>query len=160
MPIGCQCGHPPTRCALQKALLNQIRLDHIFDGFAFFADGCGEVEVTADGTSGSAELSTSDLEVEGADSAYEATVEIEGESVSTAGMAYGNTVITVVDTGQFEGDPTPDNAALLEEVALDFEAGFTAVTGETGAQVSVAMPSAIHTRSRGARAALASHSRA
>lgn len=81
------------------------------------ADGCGEVEVTADGTSGSAELSTSDLEVEGADSAYEATVEIEGESVSTAGMAYGNTVITVVDTGQFEGDPTPDNAALLEEVA-------------------------------------------
>ncbi|KZB98864.1 hypothetical protein AU375_04878 [Methylobacterium radiotolerans] len=34
------------------------------------------------------------------------------------------------------------------------------VTGETGAQVSVAMPSAIHTRSRGARAALASHSRA
>lgn len=81
------------------------------------ADGCGEVEVTADGTSGSAELSTSDLEVEGADSAYEATVEIEGESVSTAGMAYGNTVITVVDTGQFEGDPAPDNAALLEEVA-------------------------------------------
>lgn len=81
------------------------------------ADGCGEVEVTADGTSESAELSTSDLEVEGADSAYEATVEIEGESVSTAGMAYGNTVITVVDTGQFEGDPTPDNAALLEEVA-------------------------------------------
>lgn len=81
------------------------------------ADGCGEVEVTADGTSGSAELSTSDLEVEGADSAYEATVEIEGESVSTAGMAYGNTVITVVDTGQIEGDPAPDNAALLEEVA-------------------------------------------
>lgn len=81
------------------------------------ADGCGEVEVTADGTSESAELSTSDLEVEGADSAYEATVEIEGESVSTAGMAYGNTVITVVDTGQFEGDPAPDNAALLEEVA-------------------------------------------
>lgn len=87
------------------------------------ADGCGEVEVTADGTSGSAELSTSDLEVEGADSAYEATVEIEGESVSTAGMAYGNTVITVVDTGQFEGDPTPDNAALLEEVATALSEG-------------------------------------
>lgn len=87
------------------------------------ADGCGEVEVTADGTSGSAELSTSDLEVEGADSAYEATVEIEGESVSTAGMAYGNTVITVVDTGQFEGDPAPDNAALLEEVATALSEG-------------------------------------
>lgn len=87
------------------------------------ADGCGEVEVTADGTSGSAELSTSDLEVEGADSAYEATVEIEGESVSTAGMAYGNTVITVVDTGQFEGDPAPDNAALLEEVATALSGG-------------------------------------
>ena len=87
------------------------------------ADGCGEVEVTADGTSGSAELSTSDLEVEGADSAYEATVEIEGESVSTAGMAYGNTVITVVDTGQFEGDPAPDNAALLEEVAAALSEG-------------------------------------
>lgn len=87
------------------------------------ADGCGEVEVTADGTSGSAELSTSDLEVEGADSAYEATVEIEGESISTAGMAYGNTVITVVDTGQFEGDPAPDNAALLEEVATALSEG-------------------------------------
>ena len=87
------------------------------------ADGCGEVEVTADGASGSAELSTSDLEVEGADSAYEATVEIEGESVSTAGMAYGNTVITVVDTGQFEGDPAPDNAALLEEVATALSEG-------------------------------------
>lgn len=87
------------------------------------ADGCGEVEVTADGTSGSAELPTSDLEVEGADSAYEATVEIEGESVSTAGMAYGNTVITVVDTGQFEGDPAPDNAALLEEVATALSEG-------------------------------------
>ncbi|MCM3331436.1 hypothetical protein [Kocuria palustris] len=87
------------------------------------ADGCGEVEVTADGTSGSAELSTSDLEVEGADSAYEATVEIEGESVSSAGMAYGNTVITVVDTGQFEGDPAPDNAALLEEVATALSEG-------------------------------------
>lgn len=87
------------------------------------ADGCGEVEVTADGTSGSAELSTSDLEVEGADSAYEATVEIEGESVSTAGMAYGNTVITVVDTGQYEGDPAPDNAALLEEVATALSEG-------------------------------------
>ncbi|WP_431790161.1 hypothetical protein [Kocuria palustris] len=87
------------------------------------ADGCGEVEVTADGTSGSAELSTSDLEVEGADSAYEATVEIEGESYSTAGMAYGNTVITVVDTGQFEGDPAPDNAALLEEVAAALSEG-------------------------------------
>lgn len=87
------------------------------------ADGCGEVEVTADGTSGSAELSTSDLDVEGADSAYEATVEIEGESVSTAGMAYGNTVITVVDTGQFEGDPAPDNAALLEEVATALSEG-------------------------------------
>lgn len=87
------------------------------------ADGCGEVEVTADGTSGSAELSTSDLEVEGADSAYEATVEIEGESVSTAGMAYGNTVITVVDTGQIEGDPAPDNAALLEEVATALSEG-------------------------------------
>lgn len=87
------------------------------------ADGCGEVEVTADGTSESAELSTSDLEVEGADSAYEATVEIEGESVSTAGMAYGNTVITVVDTGQFEGDPAPDNAALLEEVATALSEG-------------------------------------
>ena len=87
------------------------------------ADGCGEVEVTADGTSGSAELSTSDLEVEGADSAYEATVEIEGESISTAGMAYGNTVITVVDTGQFEGDPAPDNAALLEEVATVLSEG-------------------------------------
>ncbi|MCT1602550.1 hypothetical protein M3E18_09495 [Kocuria sp. p3-SID1433] len=87
------------------------------------ADGCGEVEVTADGTSGSAELSTSDLEVEGADSAYEATVENEGESYSTAGMAYGNTVITVVDTGQFEGDPAPDNAALLEEVAAAVSAG-------------------------------------
>lgn len=87
------------------------------------ADGCGEVEVTADGTSGSAELSTSDLEVEGADSAYEATVEIEGESISTAGMAYGNTVITVVDTGQIEGDPAPDNAALLEEVATALSEG-------------------------------------
>ena len=87
------------------------------------ADGCGEVEVTADGTSGSAELSTSDLEVEGADSAYEATVEIEGESISTAGMAYGNTVITVVDTGQVEGDPAPDNAALLEEVATALSEG-------------------------------------
>lgn len=87
------------------------------------ADGCGEVEVTADGTSESAELSTSDLEVEGADSAYEATVEIEGESISTAGMAYGNTVITVVDTGQFEGDPAPDNAALLEEVATALSEG-------------------------------------
>lgn len=87
------------------------------------ADGCGEVEVTADGTSESAELSTSDLEVEGADSAYEATVEIEGESISTAGMAYGNTVITVVDTGQIEGDPAPDNAALLEEVAAAVSAG-------------------------------------
>lgn len=87
------------------------------------ADGCGEVEVTADGTSGSAELSTSDLEVEGADSAYEATVENEGESYSTAGMAYGNTVITVVDTGQFEGDPAPDNAALLEEVATALSEG-------------------------------------
>ena len=87
------------------------------------ADGCGEVEVTADGTSESAELSTSDLEVEGADSAYEATVEIEGESISTAGMAYGNTVITVVDTGQIEGDPAPDNAALLEEVATALSEG-------------------------------------
>lgn len=87
------------------------------------ADGCGEVEVTADGTSGSAELSTSDLEVEGADSAYEATVEIEGESISTAGMAYGNTVIMVVDTGQYEGDPAPDNAALLEEVATALSEG-------------------------------------
>ena len=87
------------------------------------AAGCGEVEVTADGTSGSAELSTSDLEVEGADSAYEATVEIEGESISTAGMAYGNTVITVVDTGQIEGDPAPDNAALLEEVATALSEG-------------------------------------
>ena len=87
------------------------------------ADGCGEVEVTADGTSGSAELSTSDLEVEGADSAYEATVENEGESYSTAGMAYGNTVITVVDTGQYEGDPAPDNAALLEEVATALSEG-------------------------------------
>src|SRR2546425_1473504 len=29
------------------------------------------------------------------------------------------------------------NLALLEEVALDFEAGFTAVTGETGAGKSV-----------------------
>ncbi|WP_137803038.1 hypothetical protein [Kocuria sp. 2SI] len=87
------------------------------------ADGCGEVEVTADGTSESAELSTSDLEVEGADSAYEATVEIEGESISTAGMAYGNTVITVVDTGQVEGDPAPDNAALLEEVATALSEG-------------------------------------
>lgn len=87
------------------------------------ADGCGEVEVTADGASESAELSTSDLEVEGADSAYEATVEIEGESISTAGMAYGNTVITVVDTGQIEGDPAPDNAALLEEVATALSEG-------------------------------------
>ncbi|EME36799.1 MULTISPECIES: hypothetical protein [Kocuria] len=87
------------------------------------ADGCGEVEVTADGTSGSAELSTSDLEVEGADSAYEATVENEGESYSTAGMAYGNTVIMVVDTGQYEGDPAPDNAALLEEVATALSEG-------------------------------------
>ena len=87
------------------------------------ADGCGEVEVTADGASESAELSTWDLEVEGADSAYEATVEIEGESISTAGMAYGNTVITVVDTGQIEGDPAPDNAALLEEVATALSEG-------------------------------------
>lgn len=87
------------------------------------ADGCGEVEVTSDGTSGSAELSTSDLEVEGAQSAYEATVEIEGESVATAGMAYGNSVITIVDVGQFQGDPAPDNAALLEEVAAAVSAG-------------------------------------
>src|SRR5712672_963570 len=29
------------------------------------------------------------------------------------------------------------NLALLEEVALDFEAGFTAVTGETGAGKSI-----------------------
>ena len=67
------------------------------------ADGCGEVE--------------------GADSAYEATVENEGESYSTAGMAYGNTVIMVVDTGQYEGDPAPDNAALLEEVATALSEG-------------------------------------
>lgn len=87
------------------------------------ADGCGEVEVTSEGTSGSAELSTSDLEVEGAQSAYEATVEIEGESVATAGMAYGNSVITIVDVGQFQGDPAPDNAALLEEVAAAVSAG-------------------------------------
>ncbi len=68
-------------------------------------------------------LSTSDLEVEGADSAYEATVENEGESYSTAGMAYGNTVIMVVDTGQYEGDPAPDNSALLEEVATALSEG-------------------------------------
>ena len=50
-------------------------------------------------------------------------MEIEGESVATAGMAYGNSVITIVDVGQFQGDPAPDNAALLEEVATALSEG-------------------------------------
>ena len=39
-------GHAPARGALQKALLNQIRLDHVFNGVGGFADGGGHVYTT------------------------------------------------------------------------------------------------------------------
>ena len=38
-----QRGDAPARRALQVALLDQIRLDHVFDGVALFADAGGDV---------------------------------------------------------------------------------------------------------------------
>ncbi|WP_144794083.1 hypothetical protein [Kocuria palustris] len=80
-------------------------------------DECGEVEVTVEGQSSDSEMTTEDLAVDGASAAYETTLEIEGDSVANPSMAYGNTLISMVETSQFEGGPAPDNEALLEEVA-------------------------------------------
>ena len=48
MSVGRQRGDPPARRALQVTLLNEVRLDHVFDGVALFADGRRHV-VKADG---------------------------------------------------------------------------------------------------------------
>ena len=43
MPIRCQGRHATAWGALQKALLNQKRFDHIFDGVALFTNAGGNV---------------------------------------------------------------------------------------------------------------------
>ena len=43
MPIGGQGGDAPARCALQKALLDQVGLNHVFDGFALLGNTGGDV---------------------------------------------------------------------------------------------------------------------
>ena len=43
MQITALGGHSSARGALQKALLNQIRFDHILDGVGTLADGGGYV---------------------------------------------------------------------------------------------------------------------
>ena len=43
MPVGSQGRNAPARGALQVALLNQVRLDHVFNGVALFANAGGNV---------------------------------------------------------------------------------------------------------------------
>jgi hypothetical protein len=43
MPVGCQRGDAPARCALQVALLDEIGFNHVFNGFALFANAGGNV---------------------------------------------------------------------------------------------------------------------
>ena len=43
MFVGGQGGNTPAGRALQVALLDQVGLNHIFDGFALFTDAGGNV---------------------------------------------------------------------------------------------------------------------
>jgi hypothetical protein len=43
VPVRRQRGDAPARCALQVALLDQVGLDHVFNGVALFANAGGNV---------------------------------------------------------------------------------------------------------------------
>jgi len=46
MPVGCQRRNATAWRALQIALLNQVGLDHVFNGFALLANAGGDVVQT------------------------------------------------------------------------------------------------------------------
>lgn len=80
-------------------------------------EDCSKIRLTADGDTADVKVSTDDLEVEGASEAYEITLSGGDTDVTNPSMAYGNVVVTVATTAQFEGGSAPDPEVLLTEVA-------------------------------------------
>lgn len=81
-------------------------------------EGCRTVELTSDGSTGEAEVGVENITVDGASSAYEASVSGQGTlEVVNPSMAYGNTIVLMASMDQYAGGPAPDNEALLGEVA-------------------------------------------
>ncbi|KAA9393584.1 hypothetical protein FCK90_11365 [Kocuria coralli] len=89
-------------------------------GFRDEVDDCSEATMSVDGESLPVELSDEDLTVEGAETAIRTRLNASGAGESIAvhsgRMVYGNSVVSVLSSGEYQGEQA-DYEALLTEVA-------------------------------------------
>lgn len=85
-------------------------------------EDCADATMTVDGSALPVELSEEDLTVEGAETAVQPQLSASGGGenldVHSARMVYGNSVVTVLDSGEYQGQRADYEAVLTEVVEL------------------------------------------
>lgn len=89
-------------------------------GFRDSIQDCGQATMALDGAAMDIELTDDEISVEDAETAITTTFTASGPGgsldVHTGRMVYGNSVVTAISTGEYEGQPA-DYEAMLTEVA-------------------------------------------